>query len=236
MEWTRRARLLHVLRQARRAPAAIREAGGIRPWALYLPGPGPWLMSWLRKRWVIFRNPHAHIEFRGAVYIGPGFSLHMPQGGTFIVGHGVEFRRNFRAEIGPEGRLEIGELCVFTYDVIMSCETSIEVGDGALLGQNSYVVDGNHKFRDLDVPFLAQGYTYRPLKIGPGAAVHSKCTVVNDIGERAIIGANAVITKPIPAFCIAGGVPARVLEYYGPPGQEPPELADRSASSASTSG
>src|SRR4051794_1154953 len=100
--------LLRFLRRARSAPYEIREAGSVRVWALYLPGPGPWLMSWLRKRWTIFRNPHAHIEFQGPAYLGPGFSLHMPHGGTFIVGPGVEFRRAFRAEIGPKGRIVIG--------------------------------------------------------------------------------------------------------------------------------
>jgi acetyltransferase-like isoleucine patch superfamily enzyme len=222
--------------RALHARTVIRQAGGLRPWLLYLPGPGPRLMSWLRKRWVLFRNPHAHIEFRGPVYLGPRFSLHMPQGGTFIVGHGVEFRRGFRAELGPTARIEIGDLCCFTHDVIMSCDTSIEIGARAILGQGAYVVDGNHRFRDPDVHFLEQGYDYRPIQIGEEAIVHSKVTIVNSIGDRAIVGANALITKPVPPFCVAGGVPARILDYYGPPGGEPPELAERSASSTATSG
>jgi acetyltransferase-like isoleucine patch superfamily enzyme len=209
-------------RRTRRAPDEIRAAGSLRVWALYLPGPLPWLGSWLRKRWTLFKNPHAHIEFRGPVYIGPRFSLHMPRGGTFIVGPGVEFRRGFRAELGgPDARIEIGTLCCFTHDVILSCDTSITIGDRAILGQGCYVVDGNHRFRDLDEHFLDQGYDYRPIRIGEEAIVHSKVTVVNDIGQRAIVGANALITKPVPAFCVVGGVPARIIEYYGPPGQEP---------------
>jgi acetyltransferase-like isoleucine patch superfamily enzyme len=231
-----RSRLRRLARVARSAPGEIRKVGSVRAWAFYLPGPGPWLMSWLRKQWVLFRNPHAHIEFRGPVYLGPGFSLDMPRGGTFIVGPGVEFRRGFRADLGPDARIEIGTLCAFTYDVIMSCHTSIVVGDRAIMGQNTYIVDGNHRYRDLDRPFLDQGYEYRPITIGPGAVVHSKCTIVHDIGERAIIGANAVVSRPVPAFCVAAGVPARVLDYFGPPGQEPPELAARSESSTATPG
>src|SRR5919202_6231687 len=115
--------LLRTVRRMRTTPAEIRRARSVRVWALYLPGPGPWLMSWLRKRWIIFRNPQAHIEFKGPVYIGPGFSLHMPDGGTFIVGPGVEFRRGFRAEIGRNGRIEIGAGSYFTYGPILSCET-----------------------------------------------------------------------------------------------------------------
>ena len=193
-------------------------------------------MSWLRKRWVLFRNPRAHIEFQGPVYLGPGFSLHMPEGGTFIVGPGVEFRRGFRAEIGPEGRVVIGPACYLTYDVIITCNTSIEIGARCGIGQCSYVVDGSHRFRDLDRPFLDQGYDYRSIKIEDDAQIHSKCTIINNLGKRAIVAANAVVTDPIPDYCVAAGVPARVIDYFGPPGQEPPELAARSASSAPTSG
>jgi acetyltransferase-like isoleucine patch superfamily enzyme len=214
----------------------IRQAGSIRVWALYWPGPGSRLMSWLRKRWVIWRHPNARIEFNGPVYLGPRFSLHMPQGGTFIVGPGVEFRRGFRAELGPEARIEIGAGCYFTYDAILTCNTSIEIGERCGIGQCAYIVDGSHRFRDLDRPFLDQGYDYRPIRIEDDVQIHSKVTVINSIGTRAIIGANAVVTRPIPPYCVAGGVPARVLEYYGPPGQEPPGLMERSASRAETSG
>ena len=185
---------------------------------------GPRLMSWLRKQWVLFRNPQATIVFEGPVYLGPGFSLHMPHGGTFIVGPGVEFRRRFRAEIGPQARLVIGAGCYATYDVIITCDTSIEIGERCGLGQSLYMTDGNHRYRDLTKPFLQQGYDYRPLKIEDDVQIFSKCTITNSIGTRAIIGANSMVTKPVPPYCVVGGVPARVIEYFGPPGQEPPEL------------
>jgi acetyltransferase-like isoleucine patch superfamily enzyme len=212
----------------RSAPAQYRAAGSLRAWLFYLPGPGPMLMSWLRKRWAIWRNPHATIDFRGSVYCGPGFSLDMPRGGVLMVGHGVEFRRNFRAEFGgPESRITIGELAVFTYDVVVQCTTSIDIGAFVQFGQASLVVDGNHRFRDLDTPMLSQGYDFTPLTIADHATVTTKCTIMADIGERTFVGANSVVSKPLPAFCLAAGAPARVLEYYGPPGQEPVELVPR---------
>ena len=183
---------------------------------------GPLLMSALRKRWVKFRNPRATIEFGRWTYLGPGFSLHMPRGGTFITGERVEFRRRFRAEVGPEGRIEIGSDSYLTYDVIISCDTSITIGERCGLAQCTYVADGSHQFRDLDKPFLKQGYNYRPIRIDDDAQIHSKCTIVNSIGHRSVIGANAVVSREIPPFCLAAGVPARVLDYFGPPGQEPP--------------
>jgi acetyltransferase-like isoleucine patch superfamily enzyme len=183
---------------------------------------GPRVMSALRKLVVRLRNPQADIRFGKYTYVGPGFSLHMPRGGTFITGQGVEFRRRFRAEMGANGRIVIGEGSYITYDVIMSCDTTIEIGKRCGLAQNTYIADGSHRFRDLDKPFLKQGYDYRPIRIEDDAQIHSKCTIVNSIGTRSVIGANAVVSREIPAYCLAAGVPARVIDYFGPPGQEPP--------------
>jgi acetyltransferase-like isoleucine patch superfamily enzyme len=196
---------------------------------------GPLWMSELRRRWVLLKNPHATIRFEGPVYIGPGFSLHIPANGTLIVGPGVEFRRGFRLEISGDGRVTIGAGSVFTYYVLMQCSTSIDIGERCMFGQSTIVVDGNHRFRDLDKPMLGQGYDFRPIRIEDDATITTKCTIISDVGTRAFVGANTVVTKPVPAYCIAVGVPARVIEYFGPPGQEPPELASSRSGTESPS-
>lgn len=207
-----------------------RECRSLRVWLLYLPGPGPQLTSWLRKRWVLFRNPQCNIEFRGPVYLGPGFSVHAPHGGSFIVGPGVEFRRGFRLELASsEAVVTVGEMTAFTYDVIVLCSTRIEIGKHCGIGQASIIIDGNHRyFDDLETPPLHQGYDYRPLTIADYVSITNKATILNDIDTRTVVGAGAVVVKPMPAYCVVGGVPARVISYHGPPGGEPPELRARS--------
>jgi virginiamycin A acetyltransferase len=209
--------------------AWLGQSGSLRVFLFYLPGPGPMLMSWLRKRWVLLRNPHCHITFHGPVYLGPGFSLDAPRGGTFIAAPGCEFRRGFRAELaGPEARIEIGMMSVFTYDVVIQCSSQITIGAHCMFGQASLVVDGNHDFRDLDRPMLQQGYTLSPITLGDHVTTTTKCTIIADIGTRTFVGANSVVTRPLPPYCVAAGAPARVLEYFGPPGQEPEELSTTS--------
>jgi acetyltransferase-like isoleucine patch superfamily enzyme len=183
---------------------------------------GPHLMSALRKLVVRLRNPHADIRFGKYTYVGPGFSLHMPHGGTFITDQAVEFRRKFRCEVMGDARVMIGELSVFTYDVIVQCGKSIEIGERVMFGQCTLVADGNHRFRDLDRPMLEQGYDFRPLRIEDHATITTKCTILNQVGTRAFVGANSVVSRPIPPYCVAVGNPARVIDYFGPPGQEPP--------------
>jgi acetyltransferase-like isoleucine patch superfamily enzyme len=196
-------------------------------WLRWLPyklvyGQSRILTSELRKIWVRVCHPGAHIKFGRHAYLGPGFSLDIPSGGTFIAGPAVEFRRGFRAEIVGDGRIVIGAGSICTYYVLMQCSTAIEVGERCMFGQSSIVVDGQHRFRDLDRPMLQQGYDFTPVHIGDDATITTKVTVMADVGERAFVGANAVVTKPIPPFTVATGIPARVRDYFGPPGGEPP--------------
>lgn len=189
---------------------------------------GPPVMSRLRKWWVLFRHPHAHIVFEEPVYLGPGFSLDIRADGEFIVGQAVEFRRGFRAEVHPGASLRIGAHSHFTYDVLIQCGTSIEIGEHCMFGQAAGIFDDQHNYRELDKPMLEQGYEKRSLKIADHVTTTTKCTILADIGTRAFVGANSVVTRAIPAYCLAVGVPARVVDYFGPPGSEPPEWLESS--------
>ena len=211
-------------RAAEIARHRVRDAG-----YLHLPR----LASWLRKRWVVLRNPHAAIEFGRHVYLGPRFSLHLPHGGTVIVGDGVEFRRNFRAELGDGGRLVIGAGTRFAYDVVIQCGTTIEIGERCIFAHAVTIVDGSHRFRDPATPVLEQGYEFRPVRIADDAAVMAKATVIADVGRHAFVGANAVVSRPVPDFSLAVGIPARPIDYFGPPGEG---ASGPEGSSSATSG
>lgn len=186
---------------------------------------GPRVMSWLRLRWVLLRHPHATIRFGRNVYLGPGFSLDIPGEGSFIVGDDVEFRRDFRAEISGPGTIKIGSGTHFTYSVLIQCSTLIDIGERAMFGQSTIVLDGQHRFRDLTRPMLAQGYDFHELTIADDATITTKCTIMADVGRCAFVGANSVVTRTVPPFTVAVGAPARPIDYFGAPGGEPPELA-----------
>jgi acetyltransferase-like isoleucine patch superfamily enzyme len=188
-------------------------------------GYGPRAASWLRKRWVLARHPHATIVFGRGVYLGPRFSVFIPHGGSLIVGDRVEFRRDFHAEVSGDGRVTIGPDVTFTYSVLIQCSTTIDIGARCQFGQATILLDGQHRFRDLTKPMLEQGYDFHPLRIEDDAVITTKCTIMADVGERAFVGANSVVTRPVPAYTVAVGAPARPIDYFGPPGEEPAGLA-----------
>jgi acetyltransferase-like isoleucine patch superfamily enzyme len=209
--------------------AEVRSPQGLRAWWHWMTfwlgyKSGPKLMSLVRQRWAILRHPRADIRFGRNVYLGPRFSLFIPEEGSFIVGDGVEFRRDFRAEVSGQGQVIVGAGSVFTYSVLVQCTTTISIGERCQFGQSTILLDGQHRFRGLDRPMLEQGYDFHPLRIEDDAVITTKCTIMADIGERAFIGANTVVTASIPPYTVAVGAPARVIEYFGPEGQEPSEL------------
>jgi acetyltransferase-like isoleucine patch superfamily enzyme len=186
------------------------------PWRLVWSD-GPAVLSRLRRIVVLATHRHAHVGIAPSAHLGPRFSLWIPGAGTLTIGEGVRFRRGFTCEISGEGRVTIGAHTVFTSDALLQCTTSIDIGEGCVFGQATQIVDGNHRFRDPSRPMSEQGFDFRPVRIGDGVAVMTKCTIVGaTIGDRAFIGANSVVTRDIPPFSLAVGAPAKVIETFGP--------------------
>ena len=185
---------------------------------------GERMASEARRLALLATNTHADVRIAKPVHIGPGFRLYMPEGGTFIVHPGCDFRRDFVCEIRGGGRVEIGPATTFTSSALIQITTRLTIGTRAALGQSTLIVDGNHKWRDPDVHMLDQGYEFTPIDIGDGAIVYTKSTIFASVGERAIVGAHSLVNRPVPAFCFATGTPAKVREYYGRPENRPAEL------------
>ena len=192
-------------------------------------GMGPKLASAWRKRWHRLMHPRATVRFGPGCHVGPGFSLYITPGSTFTVGANSELRTGFRAEVVGGGRVEIGDDCVLSYHSLIQCTSSVKIGDRCGLGQALAIFDGKHHYDDPTRPFVEQGFDLRPVTIGDDVMVLSKVTIVADVGDHAVVGANSFVNRPVPAYTVVGGVPAKPLSYFGPPGGEPPALVAQQA-------
>lgn len=86
----------------------------------------------------------------------------------------------------------------------------IYIGDGALIGHCVVLATLDHAMDPRN-----RGDLYpAPIHIGKNVWIGSNVTVTKGvtIGDGAVIAAGAVVTKDIPAGCVAGGVPAKVLK------------------------
>ena len=120
-------------------------------------------------------------------------------------------------EFAPE--LKIGDdVHIGRFAHIIACG-KMKIGNGVVIAERVYISDNLHGFEDLDSPIMQQ-----PLKL-PGPVIiedevwigNGACILPNvTIGKHSIIGSNAVVTKDIPPYCVAAGVPAKIIKQYNP--------------------
>lgn len=91
----------------------------------------------------------------------------------------------------------------------------VEIGFGTLVGANTYIFDND--FHALD-PIARVNDDYSevrsaPVRIGANVFIGTRSIILKgvNIGDNAIIGAGSVVTRNIPANCLAGGNPCVVL-------------------------
>src|SRR5947207_2484442 len=117
------------------------------PWYLRYRLGARWA-SEARKAMILATHQHCTVEFQGPVRLGPGFTLEIPDRGSFIVGPGVDFRMGFKCEISGDGVVRIGAGSVFTSHMLIQCTTSIDIGERCAIGQSCLITDGFHQYRD----------------------------------------------------------------------------------------
>jgi acetyltransferase-like isoleucine patch superfamily enzyme len=172
---------------------------------------GRWL-DWWRFTKAKLRSPGT-IVASSIPHIDAPFKLHMTPGATLVIGNNVHFRSGFRADIVANSVLTIGNDIAFNRDCWIGVSSSITIEDSCIFGPFVTFTDGNHRFDDADTPIHQQGLELRPLVIGRNVWIGAKATIIHNVGANAVIGANAVVTKPIPDNAIAMGIPARVVRY-----------------------
>ena len=69
----------------------------------------------------------------------------------------------------------------------------------------------SHGISDPSVPMRDQPGNRQMVRIGSGSWIGSAAVVMADVGADSVIGAGAVVTRPIPGRMIAAGVPARIV-------------------------
>lgn len=89
----------------------------------------------------------------------------------------------------------------------------VHLGADVLLAAGVQIPSGGktHYFDDPDKPIREQGGERRMVTIGAGAWIGNAAIVLADVGKGTIVGAGSVVTKPLPDFVIAAGVPCKVI-------------------------
>jgi acetyltransferase-like isoleucine patch superfamily enzyme len=116
--------------------------------------------------------------------------------------HGLRLAHFYNyAYVSRVRQLNLGADVTFAPNVSFRNAERIWIGDGSHIGEHSVIWAGNSSGR---------------VVIGKKALFAPQVTLT--IGNGAVVGAGAVVTKDLPPHCIAGGVPAKVIAQRPPSG------------------
>ncbi|MBY5009168.1 acyltransferase [Streptococcus suis] len=113
--------------------------------------------------------------------------------------------------------LEIGSNVSFGDNCYLTCANQIIVEDNVLIGDNVFITDNYHGRNSLDEVSIAPSdreiWSKGEVRIETNVWLGRNVCVMPGvtIGHGSVIGANSVVTKNIPARCIAAGSPAKVI-------------------------
>ncbi len=164
---------------------------------------------------------------------------------------GVFLRRAFYRLVLPR----CGTDCCLTFGTLLSHPTArigdrvyvgagcslgdVELEDDVLLASHVSVMNGSqqHGIARLDVPIREQPGVFAPVRIGRDSWIGERAIIAADVGQHCVIGAGSVVTKPIPDYAIAVGVPAKVIRFRNAPTFHPEGMpAELSGGAISDSG
>lgn len=169
-----------------------------------------WL--WLKLRWrdrlvtdgICFICPRVKFE------IGPNAKLHI--GRWAWIGHGSKIRVH-------EGEVRIGAKTVMGQECTISAYQHVSIGSECIVADRVMLIDFDHGVVEVDRPIRLQGIYKRDVRVGHNVWMGYGACVLRGVtvGDNAILGTNAVVTKEVPANAVVGGVPARILRMRKAP-------------------
>jgi acetyltransferase-like isoleucine patch superfamily enzyme len=165
-------------------------------------------------RFLIFRLRNPHIVARGLIFLDKGVEIYARRGyGRVVLGRWLHLGVDTAIRC-HEGTLSVGDKTVLGRGVSVNCYLDVEIGASTLFADDIYVSDFDHKFADLTMPIKDQGISKARVRIEPDVWIGTKATVTSGvvIGRGAVVGANAVVTRDLPAYSVSVGVPARVIK------------------------
>lgn len=138
---------------------------------------------------VVVKHPET-MELGDSVFIGAQTMIQGRFDGTCRIGNHVW--------IGPHAYFDARNLVLEDY-----------VG----WGPGGKVLGSAHTGDPVGVPIIATALSIEPVVIGFGADIGTNATILPGVhvGAHSIVGAGAVVTKDIPEYAVAAGVPARVV-------------------------
>ena len=144
------------------------------------------------------------------------------------IGKRVLIRKGARLEAvgnwnGKSPKITIGNGCAIQFYFHCGAAKSVTIGNNVGIGGRVLITDHDHVFNAPGQPsFMCPKLNSKSVVIEDGATLLEGCVILKGVtvGMRAIVGANAVVTKDVPPFSIVAGIPARIISKINATPQE----------------
>jgi acetyltransferase-like isoleucine patch superfamily enzyme len=119
-------------------------------------------------------------------------------------------------ETRESGQLTIGDGVVLSRGVHLVAYAGVTLGAGTMVGEYASIRDANHRRDQGDIRH--SGHEAKPVVIGRQVWIGRGACVLSgvSIGDNAVVAANAVVTRDVPAGAVVAGVPARPIQRRAP--------------------
>lgn len=163
----------------------------------------------------------------GSVGQNPIILSHMQIRGGQYVSIGDNFSTGYRTRIEAWNRygqqrftpsIIIGDNVSINNDCHFGAIDRITIGNNVLIGSRVLITDHNHghtSAQDIDLsPALRDLVSSGQVSVGDDVWIGEGAAILAgvSIGRGAVIATNSVVTRSVPPFCVAAGVPARVIK------------------------
>jgi acetyltransferase-like isoleucine patch superfamily enzyme len=142
---------------------------------------------------------------------GDGMNARISIEEEVMLDRGIDIKAHDNGWVEIGKRTYVGPYCCF------AGPGHIKIGEECMIASHTGIYANNHNFADLTRPMNSQGVTSKGIVIENDCWLGTGVKVLDGvrIGRGSIIGAGAVVTKDIPPYSIAVGVPAKVIGQRG---------------------
>lgn len=131
---------------------------------------------------------------------------------VFLKSSGSNFSVAKGVLINCKEKLTVGNNVYIAHDSWINAAGGILLGDNVIISPKVVIATTKHLYENNCIQLKNGGMA--PISIGDGSWIASNCTVTMgvSIGKGCIIAANSAVSKNIPDYKLAGGVPVKIIK------------------------